>query len=343
MPGWASQAPLRRLINETAASSWGDAFERARHGLSRAEALSQAGAYFFARNPLAKAVLEDLSHRDLNYVVHEYLTSNWHAMYFTEVAHELAEVGLSFVGQLPLHHNPVDLALPKPLAKLAQSMGIEGASDRIALESFKSYALNDRLRRDVYVKGATARNPAFTQAYLDSTRFGTMDSASNIHHRVERTLGPRTFSRSLLDPIVETLADQPASALDLSRLPALARFDLPRLREVLTTLLVTHNVSPMHAATPAIEPVEARYRLPSRYNRMILEQEDLGPESEVALAAPRAGTGVFLEWPEVVMLRQLTGIEAGGKREAADGAEMALFQAGRLPKLVQLGVVERGG
>jgi hypothetical protein len=73
---------------------------------------------------------------------------------------------------------------------------------------------------------------------------------------------------------------------------------------------------------------------------MLLE-ETVGREGFVALAARAIGTGFLLPGHDVAVLRRLTGLEDGKTKQDPGAVEIAQFCARKLPKLVQLGVVER--
>jgi hypothetical protein len=336
LPGWAAVEPLRRLIAEGPGGDGVDTLERARRGVALARMLADAKAGYFAQNPVAATMLESMTRTGLSYVVHEYLQPHWHPLYVADVAREMAAGGLYYIGQLPLHQNFADLSLPPALVEL-----FKGVNDRIVFESLKDYALNEAFRRDVYIKGTAAHSAAETQAFLDTTPFGTLVAPSLIQRELRLPHYTVKFSGPVFDALLPALAEQPASAAELACQPALAPFGLQRIRDALVRLLLGEDVAPMHPATPPLSPAfKGHCRVPSAYNRMILEQ-DLGPESTVVLAAPAAGTGIVVEGTELTALRALTGIAPGRKDERIPAEEVERVRAHALPKLVQLGVLEK--
>src|SRR6185312_8851699 len=118
LPGWAAVEPMRRLMLDRAAAVQGSTLDKAREALALAKKLADLGAQYFANNPAAKTMIDLMERNGPQYVAHEYLHAHWVPMYFTQLAGELAAADLYFVGQLPLHLNYRDLAIPPSLAPL---------------------------------------------------------------------------------------------------------------------------------------------------------------------------------------------------------------------------------
>src|SRR5262249_32605073 len=136
LPGWAAVEPLRRLMLDSASGVQGSSLDRARHGLAAAKALHDAGAGYVASNPAATSILETRTKAGLPYVAQEYFHAHWCPMYFADVAKEMAEGGLYFIGALPPYLNYRDLTVPPSLAGL-----FKGVGNRILFESLKDYAV----------------------------------------------------------------------------------------------------------------------------------------------------------------------------------------------------------
>jgi SAM-dependent methyltransferase len=366
LPGWAAVEPLRRLMIDSAAGAPGSGVERARRALDLATSLSAGGAEYFANNPAAQTMLATMTRMGLPYVVHEYLQPHWHPRYFVDVAREMAESSLHFVGQLPLHLNYRDLALPPALLDLFKGKGMES---RIAFESLKDFALNEFFRRDVYIKGERPCSAATTRAYLESTAFGTLVGEGQIEreprlpHRTLRYEGP------LFDALIPALCAGATTVSELALRPELAAAGRDRIRESLMLLVLGGQVIPM--ARPAVSapaPAAALYHLPLAYNRMMLGQR-LSADNPILLASPAAGTAMVLPQLEAISLRLLTEVPPEqrsawiralvarqplrlrvGDRWIEDADEKARviadqlehFRARRLPKLLDLEIVAPG-
>src|SRR5262245_21221487 len=97
MPGWAGIAPLRRVMVQQASSSAVSevALEQA---LTFADKLKELDARFYRMYPLVSVQLDRLRKLPRSYLAHELLTRNWQAFSFADVAAELADAKLTYLG-----------------------------------------------------------------------------------------------------------------------------------------------------------------------------------------------------------------------------------------------------
>jgi SAM-dependent methyltransferase len=360
LPGWASVEPLRQLMLDRGAAVGGSSLARAREGLAFAKLLSESGAAYFTNNPAAKEMLSTMEAMGLPYIVHEYLHAHWVPMYFTQVAAEMAESDLYFVGELPLHLNYRDLAIPASLAPIFKTV-----SDRITFETLKDYATNQFFRRDVFVKGRIPRDETAATRWLELTPFGTLIGEGPLARNVRLPHHTLHFVGEVFDALLPTLAGGATTVDDLMRAPALSAFTRPRVRDALVRLALAGQVSPMVAPTRAGPPPAGPVQVTSAFNRMVLRERLVG-DAPVVLASPQAGTGVPLPVVEAIAQRLLTEVPAPewdawlatfarrptlrlfvGDRVVEDEADRARilraqvepFRTNRLPRLVELGIV----
>jgi trans-aconitate methyltransferase len=360
LPGWAAVEPLRRLLSDRASAVEGDSRERARAALHLAKQLAGVGSRYFTRNPPAMDMLATMEKGGLTYIVHEYLHAYWVPMYFADVAREMAERDLYFVGQLPVYLNYRDLAVSPAAAELFKDI-----TDRITLETLMAYALNQFFRREVYVKGRSTRADTVTHAYLDATPFaplvhgGIARTVKMAHHTLE-------FVGEVFDALLPMMEEGAARVSDLAARPELARYRVERVRHAVLQLIISGQVAPLLYPTKAAPPPEGRCRVPSAYNRTVLHRP-LSADAPFALASPVAGTGIVLSLLQVVALRLLTEVEpsdwprwihtlAGqqsfallsGSGRTTEGAptetavlhEVEQVRSRQLGKLTELGVLE---
>ncbi|WP_394834938.1 class I SAM-dependent methyltransferase [Pendulispora rubella] len=359
LPGWSAVEPLRQLLLTGGAGAKDDTMERARLGFALAKHMHDAGAMYFTANPSATAMLKRMEELGLPYIAHEYLNANWTPMYFSQMARELSEADLYFVGQSTLYANYRDLAVPPVLAKL-----FEGISDRGMYESFKDFALNEFFRRDVFIKGRTGRSPEAVRAYFDSTSFGLLHSFPVPEFRLPH--GTLTFEGPLFEALFATLAEGGAATEStLVAHPKLEAFGAENVRAALLRALLTERAAPMPSASRPFSEKES-WRVGLDYNRMILRQ---GPRPEIplVLASPITGTGVSISPLEVLAIRLLAEVPpskwqewirdlfvqhayrivVGGRAvEGADEgvrlvlAEVTRFRRSRLRSFVEWGILE---
>ena len=352
LPGWAAVEPLRRLMLDVSASVEGSSLDRARQGAGVARLLCEAGAEYFASNPAAREMLDTTLQMGLPYAAHEYFGAHWQPMYFADVAAEMAERDLGFIGQLPLYLNYRDLTIPPSAMDLFRQV-----TDRASFESLKDFAINEFFRGDLYIKGSGARDESITRAFLETTRFGTLVPGDHVKREVHLRHHVLRFEGALFDALVERLSGDAATVAELASEPPLAGYGQEALRHAVLRLLLGEQAAPMQTGPR---------RVPWTYNRQILEQR-LSTKDPVVLASPVAGTGVVVPTLHAVALRLLTGVQPADRpawiREfvarqpvrvtVADrpvetedeqarvlAEEVEKFRVGRLPKLVALGVVE---
>jgi SAM-dependent methyltransferase len=363
LPGWAAVEPLRQLMMERGAAVGGSSVERARAGFALAKTLSDAGAAYFTNNPATREMLARMEQFGLPYIVHEYMHAHWVPMYFAQVAAEMAAHDLYFVGQLPLHLNYRDLAIPASLASL-----FKGVPDRITFETLKDYATNEFFRRDIFVKGKVLRDEVAANGWLASVPFGTLLGNGPLMRNVRLPHHTLHFIGEVFDALLPALAEGATTVQALAGRPELAGFGVARIRDAIMRLAVAAQVSPMQAPTHASIAVAAgALRVPSAYNRMIL-RERLSSEHPIVLASAVAGNGVAVPMLDGIVLRLLTEIpepEWRGwiaafaarqpfrvkvREQEVEGEEERFrvllgqveeFRRTRIPKLIELGIVAR--
>jgi len=355
MPGWAAVEPLRQLIH-AGGNARGDSVERARAGVELARALEKAGAFYFEENPAAGKMLATVGRMSLAYVAHEYLHAHWAPLYFAQLAREMAARDLYFVGQLPLHLNYRDLAIPESMHGVFATIG-----DRVAFEGLKDFALNTYFRNDVFVKGRASRDENAIREYLDATPFGADGAIAREALLPNHTM---RFNGPVFDALLPLLERGAASVDDLA--PRLSAFDRARVRDAVLHLLLGERVAPMQRATTRGEARDG-LAVPCAYNRWVL-QRGFVPDVPIVLASEVLGNGVPLTMVEAAGLHcalerddaaraawlrsfvaDLDHLVVGDRRvsdknelEAIVTREAKRFEVERLPRMIELGVVTCG-
>ncbi len=361
LPGWAAVEPLRRILADRAAAVLGNSRERARQALDLAKRLAGAGAAYFTSNPSAMDMLATMDSAGLPYVAHEYLHAYWVPMYFADVAREMADNDLYFVGQMPLFLNYRDLAIPPTVAPL-----FEGITDRITFESLMGYALNQFFRRDVFIKRRPTYATAAAREYLESTPFGILGPGP-IARKIVLPYYTLQFVGDVFDALLPALTQGATTVQELLERPEFPAFGAQTLCDAMMRLLIGGQASPMLRSTRAIQaPAAELCRVPLAFNRMVLQRR-LSSGTPIALASPAAGTGMILSLLHGVALRLLTEVKPAdrpawirellerqpfrlkiGERASDDeqAPERALldeverFRVEQLPKLLELGIVQ---
>ena len=361
MPGRAAVDPLRRLLVDTTRGI-DDSLERARRGMDIAKVLAAGGAAYFKSHPAAAKMLDTLVHAPGSYIAHEYFHAHWRSMYFGDVAEELGESGLHFIGQLPLYMNYRDLTIPPALMELFKRV-----DDRIVFESLKDYAVDEGFRRDVYIAGAAPRAASNTTAHLDGARFGTLVAAREIAREIPLPHHTLRYAGPIFDVLVPAIARRASTVAELAALPELAAFGAPKVRDAVRNLAIGGQVVVM-SGTPIAERADETglYRVPSAYNRMVLQQP-LVSRTTFVLASPVARTGITITLLEAMAMRLVTTVvpsmrkafvrtmvesdplelrvrgklvDEPAEQERILNEELAKFSKEKLPRMIALGILE---
>jgi SAM-dependent methyltransferase len=186
LPGWASETPLRKLLVEFAATSEGDTAQRTAAALASLAAFSGAGARYFKANPSAITAIEAYNKRDTEYLVHEFMNAVWQPFYSVDVADELAHVGLRYAGSATLAENHPALLLDAASAKTVAALPTERQRQLAA-----DFAVNQRFRRDVFVREAPASEHASADVF--DTVIGSARAPSAIGVRATVPRGEIAF------------------------------------------------------------------------------------------------------------------------------------------------------
>jgi hypothetical protein len=154
LPGWAPVMPLRRILTNHADQGSGPLETRIQDALDFAQQLEQVGAGFFSGNPAAAKRLEQMKSKSANYLAHEYFNKDWTPFHFEDVAADLSQAKLSFLGSAEPRDHVDDVSFtPK------QQTLIQAESDPVRRESLRDIVLNEQFRTDLFVKGKLQQSP----------------------------------------------------------------------------------------------------------------------------------------------------------------------------------------
>ena len=157
LPGWAGEMPLRKLLVELAAGEGGDTTTRTGRALRSLQHIGSARLKFMDASPACAAALAAYARAPIPYVAHEFLNATWEPFYCVDVADQLQEAGVAYLGSATLTDNHaallIDESTLRSIAQLPQER-----QRRLALD----FATNQQFRRDVFWRPADlggARGP----------------------------------------------------------------------------------------------------------------------------------------------------------------------------------------
>jgi SAM-dependent methyltransferase len=207
MPGWAGVAPLRRIIARSFAPRPGlpssAALERA---IAYSDSLRAAEPRFHRMFPNVEAQMERLKKTPRAYLAHELLTRDWEAFSFGEVANELAEAKLAYVGSAYLTDSVDRVNFTE-----AQQTFLASLEDSMLREETRDMLLGRQFRRDVFAKGVTATNQRRIRARWLDTRFAMTSLEKNVDMTFETPLGKLQLRPDVHGPLIDILHKGPVT------------------------------------------------------------------------------------------------------------------------------------
>ncbi len=299
MAGWASSLPLQRLIADHAARTPGDSVAKIRAAVRFALGLRAAaprGVDFTRLELQLKGATDDPDKAPIGlfaYLAHEYLNEHWRPVFPGEVAHDLADAKLAYVGGADPFSALPELTLSEAQAAAAASYGDPAGArllaDLIAPTSF---------RQDIFVRGATPLSASRREAALRAVRLAWTAPPGPAPLSVEVPSGKLELDGVAYRPVFARLEEGPAEVGEL-----LAAVQAAGRAMSATELLAVLVGSGM--ATPIARPhdtrdVEAERLRTRRYNIAMVEALRDQAGLRFALASPLTGSGVRAGMAECV-------------------------------------------
>jgi SAM-dependent methyltransferase len=324
MPGWAGLAPLRRILARRFAPRPDlpspKALEKA---LAYAEALRAADARYFVAFPDVQAKLERLKSMPRAYLSHELLTGAWEAFSFGQVAEDLSEAKLSWLGPAYLAEG-----VDRVNYTDAQLSMLATLDDPLLAEETRDMMVARQFRRDIFVRGRVAATPARLRDLWLDRRFVLCQPEAEFDGSFATPLGAMQARPEVLAPLKEALRQGPVSARDLIQFAPGVLDHWSALIDTLKLLTARGDLQP---ALPE-QAVAACEKSVRAFNDAVLVRAAESDEFR-ALASPVTGGGVTVERLAMLyLLARRRGVEdpAAALVSAmakADGSETAREEA----------------
>ena len=301
-PGWASVAPLRQFFLDYTRDMAGDPVANVAATLRHLKELRDKGAGYFAQNPAASGVLDEMAGKDIRYVAHEIYSPHWSPLPFSAVARQMREAGLAFAGSADLARN-----YPRPSVKAAFLPLLLKTKDRERAELYRDYIGNTFFRRDVFVSAPDDAPRRAATALLAAHAFGSKVPFADLTRALKLPDGELPLTDEPFESLRRVLADRAYSIADLRALPQFAARPADELGQALELLVLGNQITPFRTATqPGVAPDD--WTVPLPLNRHLLA-EPVGGEPYVLLISPSIGSAVPVMRGEAVAL--LAVAEAG--------------------------------
>ena len=197
LPGWAVEAPLRTLLLELTRAQTG------KSAVEQLKALSLSKLRYFESYPQTGAAIESFLRSPEGYLEHEFLEVAWEPRYSIDVADEMTQIGLSYLGSATLADNHPALVMDERAAQAVAELATQ--RQRILAADF---AVNRRFRRDVFVSGARTETGA---GVLNAVLIGCPAGPESLGTEVRIPRGVLKFQQDFIDALAGLVSRGPIS------------------------------------------------------------------------------------------------------------------------------------
>lgn len=291
MPGWACAQPLQKILVEHAALNPNRSDVQIHHAAQFVDKLQQLNAGFITANPGLKPRLATLNNADRHYLVHEYMHRHWQPMYHIDVANDLAEAKLDYVGSADL-----PLAYRQMYLTAEQFALLESISDRRMRETVHDYLLNIGFRKDIFVRGARRMSHLRQSEYLAQLGLVALLPRDACQMAFKLNVGEMHGKPETYAPLFDRLAQGPQSFVQLNTLFGGGGRMSPSLIEAASLLIATGQ-----AAVFALDKPHAEATSAQTLNAQLLDRVRFADDYQV-LASQLTGSGVATNFIERLFL-----------------------------------------
>lgn len=295
LPGWASASALRRLFFEHAQGSGGILPARVEKALIFADRLKDIDAGYFKYVYGAKERLKGIHTLNRSYLAHEYFNADWHPFYFVDVARDLGEAKLRYLGSANLldHVDGANLTA-------AQQTMLHEVADPAFRETARDYITLQQFRKDVFGRGVLGLSPAEIQAGWTNLRLALTTPISSINYKVTGALGEVALQIESYAPVIEALKAGPRTLGELAQVPEIQAIGGMRIQEVLKVIIGAGWVQPcLEAEGDGVRSATTR-----SFNDAVMQRATWSQDVQV-LASPVTGGGVSVERHHLLFLLAL--------------------------------------
>jgi SAM-dependent methyltransferase len=306
MPGWASMMPLRRLLLEHTAARGSQLSgpSRVTNFLELADKLGKLDTRYFASHPKLSKRVEKLKDQTPNYIAHEYFNQDSQPFYFMDLAQELAEAKLTWVGPANASETLDELNLTKE-----QREFLAGIDDIALRQMTRDHIVDQQFRRDIFIRGPVRLSAHQSRERWLDTRFALVMKASKIPREMRGMRVAIKLQDGIYDPLIAALEQGPRSLREIMAEPTLAPFNFNRLVQALTILVAQGACSP---CLPAQGFAERKLQV-DRFNRAVADHSRFERKFGY-FASPVTGGGIAADRINQLMWLSLHEQEADPAR-----------------------------
>jgi SAM-dependent methyltransferase len=285
LPGWALRMPMRRLMADHAAKLTGPTAQRVEQALAYVQRLVDVDSRYFMTVSGLTDAFNQITQQSRNYLAHEYFNRDLNPLYHADVADELSEAKLSFVGSAALLDN-----LDVVNFTTEQQNFLQSIDDRTERETLRDFLLNQQFRRDVFIKGAVPLTPDESRTRWLKTRFVLSTLRETVPLKVTGALGEAELQEAVYQPILDGLADGARTVEQLLEDPKVAEVGWDRMLQAFLVLVGSGHLQ------PALNPVADADRAASTksFNLAVMNKARSTDDLQ-CLASPLTGGSISLD------------------------------------------------
>ncbi|MBF9234321.1 class I SAM-dependent methyltransferase [Microvirga alba] len=232
MPGWASIMPLRRLMVEHAASKGSlPLTARINASLDFASKIKELDSRYFASHPGLASRLDRLKTQNSDYLAHEYFNRDLNPFYFSDVARELSEAKLTWVGPAAAL-DMIDALHLSP----EQSKFLDEIDDVSLRQTVRDHIVEQHFRRDIFIKGPVRLSASGQKEKWLEARFVLSRAGGNFPRKLRGLRYSADFQGELYDSLIAILERGPRSIGDVLSEPTLAKVGPERVTQAVLHL-----------------------------------------------------------------------------------------------------------
>jgi SAM-dependent methyltransferase len=287
LPGWAGLMPIRELLYRHTNRQSVARLPLRQRTPQALEFLRQMAelptGYIASGGQPMKEQLGRMLKQDPNYLAHEYLNRHWDPMYFADVVSELESAKLAFACSADVSSRVDMLQMSPEIQKLFATV-----ADPIDRESVRDFVVNQRFRRDIFVRGLRPLPPGAHSALLLETPIALVRPRPECKLEVQVGVLNLNLRPEIYVPVLDALAVQPRSGNQLMTMPALSEQGPQRLLQAIVILVGAGYAQP--CGSPAAAAASSAGA--QRFNRLICGRTAAMFPALNHLASPLLGSGV---------------------------------------------------
>jgi hypothetical protein len=238
---------------------------------------------------------------------HEFLNADWKLFFSTDVADDMANAKLTYVGSATLAENHIELLMPDEMVKKINELPTPRMKQLV-----QDYAISQRFRRDVFVRGHPHLARAASVRNLNSLAFTLAKATVATSDPVKVPRGEIRFDQKLYPDLVAIMDNGVAAMTEIRREVAKRSKqsqDIERTMLLLNASGIAQPCAKAYSAGPIPKKV-SRIDLKSKLNKTLLTKA-VEQAGRCHLVSEWGGTGISLGPLETIVLGQIcTGWES---------------------------------